>query len=144
LFYLIDLGCDQISNVRTSIWLTILDQQQLANLMKREAKALCATNQLQSLDCSFVIDPVACRGSLCRRNQAHLFIESDGVDTQPCVLCDASNLHGQLSLTASIKSGVHSSVKQPGRLKDIRATAHRDSLYRRCASGTAARHLLFA
>jgi hypothetical protein len=57
LFHLIDLGCDQISNVRTSIWLTILDQQQLANLLKREAKASTMTPALIGLRGEHVLHP---------------------------------------------------------------------------------------
>jgi hypothetical protein len=57
LFYLIDLGCDQISNVRTSIWLIILDQQQLANLLKREAKASTMTPALIGLWGEHVLHP---------------------------------------------------------------------------------------
>jgi hypothetical protein len=93
LFHLSDFGCNQIPHVRTSARFAIFDQQQLPDLLERKTEILRATDELQSINDAFVVDPITCVGALSRRYEALLLVEANGVNTQSCALGDSSDLH---------------------------------------------------
>lgn len=79
--------------MRAGLNLLTLEEQQLANLLEREPKPLCALDEPDPLDVPRAEQTKAALGSRRPLQEALLFIESDGIDSQTGLLGDSANLN---------------------------------------------------
>ncbi len=64
----------------TTTFIAMLDQQQLADLLKGEAKILRLTDDQEPLDLLLLVDPVTSGGPARLWNQSLSLVEANGVD----------------------------------------------------------------